>query len=87
MQAKLNMRALLDQVFPEYEKVFSNLFSATSLHVLARCLEDQAEDLHGIIQKNAGKSHSKKWAEVKTEHLREVLSRWSEEPKSPAQTS
>ncbi|MEK3785742.1 IS110 family transposase [Paenibacillus sp. FSL K6-1230] len=87
VQAKLNMRALLDQVFPEYEKVFSNLFSATSLHVLTRCLEDQAEDLHGVIQKNAGKSHSKKWAEAKTEHLKEVLSRWSEEPRSPTQTS
>lgn len=87
VQAKLNMRALLDQVFPEYEKVFGNLFSVTSLHVLARCLEDHVEDLHEVIRKNAGKSHSKKWTEVKTEHLREVLSRWSEEPRSPAQTS
>ncbi|OBZ19570.1 transposase [Bacillus sp. FJAT-27264] len=87
VQAKLNMRALLDQVFPEYEKVFSNLFSVTSLHVLASCLEHDVEDLHGVIQKHAGKSHSKKWAEAKTESLREVLFRWSEEPRSLAQTS
>ncbi|MNB73336.1 Transposase [compost metagenome] len=54
VQAKLNMRALLDQVFPEYERVFGNLFSVTSLHVLASCLVDQVEDLHGVIQKTLG---------------------------------
>ncbi|MNP29677.1 Transposase IS116/IS110/IS902 family protein [compost metagenome] len=59
----------------------------TSLHVLASCLEDQVEDLQEVIQKNAGKSHSKKWAEARAEHLGEVLSRWSEEPRSPVQTT
>ncbi|KTD83838.1 hypothetical protein UQ64_27065 [Paenibacillus etheri] len=87
VQAKLNMRALLDQVFPGYEKVFHNLFSVTSLRVLASCLEGQVEDLQGVIQKNVGTSHSKKWAEAKTEYLREVLSYWKEQPKSRAQTS
>ncbi|WP_229696543.1 IS110 family transposase, partial [Paenibacillus albidus] len=72
VQAKLNMRALLDQVFPEYEKVFGNLFSETSLHVLARCLEDQTEDLQEVIQKSTGKSHSRKWTEGKMECLKEV---------------
>ncbi|BFH10946.1 IS110 family transposase [Paenibacillus melissococcoides] len=87
VQAKLNMRALLDQVFPEYEKVFGDLFSETSLHVLARCLEDQVEDLQEIIQKNAGKSHSQKWAVGKVEYLNGVMSRWREQPRSRAQTS
>ncbi|WP_339292770.1 hypothetical protein MKY48_09000 [Paenibacillus sp. FSL W8-0187] len=44
MQAKLNSRALLEQVFPTYEQVFYNVFSATSLTVLARCLEGDAKD-------------------------------------------
>lgn len=87
VQAKLNMRTLLDQVFPEYEKVFGDLFSETSLHVLARCLEDQVEDLQEIIQKNAGKSHSQKWAVGKVEYLNGVMSRWREQPRSRAQTS
>ena len=30
VQAKLNMRSLLDQVFPAYEKVFRDLFSDIS---------------------------------------------------------
>ncbi|BCG60694.1 IS110 family transposase [Paenibacillus sp. URB8-2] len=87
VQAKLNMRALLDQVFPGYEKVFRNLFSVTSLYVLARCLEGQTEDLHVVIRKSAGKSHSEKWVEAKAETLREVMSRWGEQPRSRAQTS
>lgn len=87
VQAKLNMRALLDQVFPEYEKVFSHLFSETSLHVLVCCLEDQFEDLQEVIQRNAGKSHSRKWAEEKKDTLHEAMSRWEEQPRSRAQTA
>lgn len=87
VQAKLNMRALLDQVFPEYEEVFGNLFSETSLHVLARCLENQVEDLQEVIQNSAGKSHSRKWTEGKKEYLNEVMSRWAQQPRSSAQTS
>lgn len=87
VQAKLNMRAFLDQVFPEYEKVFGNLFSETSLHVLDRCLENQVEDLQGVIKKSAGKSHFLKWTGGKIEYLSEVISRWVEQSRSPAQTS
>lgn len=54
MQAKLNSRALLEQVFPTYEQVFYNVFSATSLTVLARCLEGDAEDWNEVIQGSAG---------------------------------
>jgi hypothetical protein len=81
------MRALLDQVFPEYEKVFGNLFSETTLHVMTCCLEDQDKDFQEIIQKSAGKSHSRRWTEEKLEHLKEVMSHWIDQPKSHAQTS
>ncbi|PAK50706.1 hypothetical protein CHH75_17005 [Paenibacillus sp. 7541] len=49
MQAKLNSRALLEQVFPDYEQVFYNVFSTPSLTVLARCLENVEEDWSRII--------------------------------------
>lgn len=86
VQAKLNMRSLLDQVFPAYEKVFRDLFSVTSLNVLARCLEGQVENLHEVIQKGVGRSHSRKWMEAKVEQLEEALSDWSEQPRSYSQT-
>lgn len=44
VQAKLNSRALLEQVFPTYEGLFSNVFSATSLTVLSHCLEGSKTD-------------------------------------------
>ncbi|AKG34741.1 IS110 family RNA-guided transposase [Paenibacillus durus] len=87
VQAKLNMRALLDQVFPTYEKVFRNLFSVTSLHVLACCLEGQIENLHAVIQKCTRSSHSQKWTEAKMEQMKEALSYWKEQSRSRAQTS
>ncbi|WP_231503763.1 IS110 family transposase [Paenibacillus sp. 1-18] len=64
VQAKLNARALLDQVFPIYEKAFRDLFSATSLKVLARCLEGKHNDLGQVIQDGGvGKSRSKRWVQ------------------------
>lgn len=86
VQAKLNTRALLDQVFPDYEKTFSNLFSATSLSVLKRCLEDDSENLMEVIQEGVGKSHSKRWVEEKVERIEELLSIWRDHPISRAQT-
>ncbi len=65
VQAKLNMRALLDQVFPAYEKVFRDMYSVTALRVLAQCLEGQTEDLSEIIQRSVGRSHSRKWVGAK----------------------
>ena len=82
VQAKLNMRALLDQVFPSYESVFYNLFSETSLRVLACCLEGQMDDWFTIIHKNAGKSHGKKWTENKVSKLNKVLLDWWQQPTS-----
>ncbi len=56
VQAKLNTRALLDQVFPAYTGVFYNLFSITALNVLGRCLAGKTEGLVDTIQEFAGKS-------------------------------
>jgi len=86
VQAKLNTRALLEQVFPAYTGVFYNLFSTTALRVLQRCLEGHVEDLVDIIQEGTGRSHSKVWVQKKVEQLEEILFFWQEEPKSTSQT-
>jgi transposase len=39
VQAKLNARALLDQVFPQYEAVFYHLYCFTALKILQGCLK------------------------------------------------
>lgn len=76
---------MLEQVFPAYEQIFSNLFSVTSLNVLARCLEEGSEDWAKAIQKSAGKSHSQRWAEEKAKRLERILLDWKEEPCSRSQ--
>ncbi|WP_145410726.1 IS110 family transposase [Paenibacillus xylanexedens] len=86
VQAKLNSRALLEQVFPEYEQVFYNVFSATSLTVLAHCLEGDAEEWNEVIQGSAGRSHSKRWANEKARKLEKVLGHWRESRHSPSQS-
>jgi transposase len=87
VQAKLNTRALLEQVFPAYEKAFYDLFSVTSLKVLARCLEGDVENLVEVIREGAGKSHSERWVEEKAERLRECLIHWREQPISRSQSA
>jgi transposase len=87
VQAKLNARALLDQVFPAYEEIFYDLFSVTSLKVLGRCLEGNVEDLAEAIQAGAGKSHSRRWVDEKAARLRETLLDWKTQPKSRSQTA
>ncbi|MGG4108909.1 hypothetical protein AAXB25_33995 [Paenibacillus lautus] len=52
------------------------MFSATSLTVLARCLEGDAEDWNEVIQGSVGRSHSKRWANEKARKLEEVLDHW-----------
>ncbi|MNW42759.1 Transposase IS116/IS110/IS902 family protein [compost metagenome] len=86
MQAKLNSRALLEQVFPEYEQVFYNVFSVTSLNVLARCLDGDAEDCNEVIQGGTGRSHSKRWVNEKARKLEEMLEHWKEARRSPSQS-
>ncbi|WP_260985415.1 IS110 family transposase [Paenibacillus xylanexedens] len=86
VQAKLNSRALLEQVFPRYEGLFSNVFSATSLTVLARCLEGSTADWIEVIQGSTGRSHSRTWAIEKNEKLKEMLGDWKEGRHSQSQS-
>ncbi|MGF7029442.1 transposase, partial [Paenibacillus mucilaginosus] len=86
VQAKLNSRALLEQVFPSFIGLFHNLNAVTSLRVLQRCLDNQTEDVGELISECVGKSHSKRWAAEKTDQLRERLLSWSSHNKSPAQS-
>ncbi|MGF9714946.1 IS110 family transposase [Paenibacillus sp. JMULE4] len=85
VQAKLNMRALLDQVFPAYEEVFYDLYSVTALKALQACLSGQTQELDELIRQVAGKSHSESWIGTKTERLGKILQVWSREKKSAAQ--
>ncbi|WP_145411137.1 IS110 family transposase [Paenibacillus xylanexedens] len=86
VQAKLNSRALLEQVFPAYEGLFSNVFSATSLMVLARCLEGSTADWIEVIQGNTGRSRSRMWASEKNDKLKEMLGDWKEARHSQSQS-
>lgn len=85
VQAKLNMRALLDQVFPTYEDVFYDLFSTTALHTLQACLCDQNQEWKEIVRKHADKSRSESWIRTKVEHLEIIYKQWRESKKSAAQ--
>jgi len=87
VQAKLNTRALLDQVFPDYEKTFSDLFSVTSLNVLKRCLGEDIENLVEVIRESVGKSHSKRWVEEKAKQIEELLSIWRKRSISRSQAA
>ncbi|KQN97865.1 IS110 family transposase [Paenibacillus sp. Leaf72] len=87
VQAKLNARALLDQVFPAYTEVFYNLFSVTALNVLQQCLDRKTEGLVELIQTFAGRSHTKRWAYEKAEQLDRLLLTWNKQTKSPSQTA
>ncbi|GGH48487.1 IS110 family transposase [Paenibacillus silvae] len=86
VQAKLNSRALLEQVFPDFIGVFCNLYATTSLKVLQRCLENNTENVEGLIQECVGRSHSKRWIAEKTERLRELMGGWNRQSRSRSQT-
>jgi len=72
VQSKLNARALLDQVFPAYEHVFTDLFSKTALHVLRQLLQGVIIT-EEVIRETAGTSHGMAWIRSKVERL-QVLS-------------
>ncbi|MDQ0496199.1 transposase [Paenibacillus brasilensis] len=69
VQAKLNTRALLDQVFPEFEPVFYDLYSVTALKVLQACLQGKVENASQALFEHARLSHSKKWINDRVELL------------------
>jgi transposase len=85
VQAKLNARALLDQVFPEYESVFYDLYCFTALMVLQGCLRGNIGEIEKGIFEFAGKSHSKGWVREKLERLDNALSLWAKESRSSSQ--
>ncbi|MGX5763521.1 IS110 family transposase [Brevibacillus parabrevis] len=85
VQAKLNARALLDQVFPAFEGVFYDLYSTTSLRVLQCCLQGEVEKLQKILGDATGRSHSKAWIQEKTERMDWALQEWNKGEVSPAQ--
>ncbi|SDX46952.1 Transposase [Paenibacillus sp. CF384] len=85
VQAKLNSRALLEQVFPTYSQMFRDLFSVTSLLVLQRCLEGNVFRIDEVLREVTGKARSKQWAAEKAEKLQLLLADWSEQPKSHSQ--
>ncbi|MED0709697.1 IS110 family transposase [Aneurinibacillus aneurinilyticus] len=64
VQSKLNARALLDQVCPEYEAVFSDLFSKTALQVLRLMLRGNVVT-EELIRETAGTSHGRAWIQEK----------------------
>jgi transposase len=85
VQAKLNTRALLDQVFPTYAQLFKDVFSVTSLLVLQRCLAGQIDGLEEVFREAAGKARSRQWQTKKLEKLKQILDHWHEQPKSYSQ--
>ncbi|MFS1512404.1 IS110 family transposase [Chengkuizengella sp. SCS-71B] len=80
VQMKLQFLAILDQVFPEYKKVFGDTYSKVSLKtlylfptaekVLNKDINDLAEKMKEFCQKR-----SYKWALKKAEELKEVASK------------
>ncbi|WP_456289057.1 IS110 family transposase [Paenibacillus sp. AK002] len=86
VQAKLNSRALLEQVFPDFIGLFHNLYATTSLKVLKRCLENKVEDVGDLILECVGKSHSKGWITEKTKRLKELLLGWKTQERSQSQS-
>jgi len=82
VQAKLNMRALLDQVFPAYEGVFTDLYSKTALCVLQQSL-DGIIVTEETIRKTAGRSDSTTWIREKIEYHKTIA---PSKGQSPAQT-
>nr|WP_241752051.1 IS110 family transposase [Paenibacillus alvei] len=81
VQAKLNMRSLLDQVFPNYTSVFYHLYCKASLRVLSSCLSENwsSERNTGEIEERIGEgvcnSKSASWIRDKAERLALELDR------------
>lgn len=73
VQAKLNARALMDQVCPAYEGVFHNLFSTTSLKVLRHVLNGKTVTVE-TIRETAGSSHGEAWLVTKVERIQALPS-------------
>ncbi|NOU65844.1 IS110 family transposase [Paenibacillus sp. LMG 31461] len=82
VQAKLNMRALLDQVFPAYEGVFYDLYTQTAMRVLQQYLSGMVIT-EETIRETVQRSHSQIWIQEKLAQLQSIA---PIEGRSPAQT-
>ncbi|SEL27098.1 IS110 family transposase [Paenibacillus sp. OK003] len=75
VQAKLNMRTLVDQIFPSYEGVFKDLYSKTSLNLLEACLTSEGvkaqtpEAWADMVRLATRASRSEAWMSRKVEAL------------------
>ncbi|SDI80810.1 hypothetical protein [Alteribacillus bidgolensis] len=80
VQTKLQFLTILDQVFPEYKKVFGSLYSPTSLSTLLYYQtpqgvnEETADEIAEMILKQ-GVKRSYKWALEKAHKLKEAADR------------
>lgn len=82
VQAKLNMRALLDQVFPSFEDVFYDLYSQTAIRVLQQYLSGVVITEETFLE-TVQRSHGKAWIREKLERLQTIA---PSQERSPAQT-
>lgn len=82
VQAKLNMRALLDQVFPAYEGVFYDLYSQTALRVLHQYLSGRVITEETILE-TVQRLHGQSWIREKLARLQSLS---SSKGRSQAQT-
>ncbi|MFC0560395.1 IS110 family transposase, partial [Halalkalibacter alkalisediminis] len=80
VQTKLQFQAVLDQIFPEYNGVFGDLYSVVSLLVLKEY--PASEDISAVTEdaltnriKELCKSRSIKWAEEKAQGLKQAAAR------------
>jgi hypothetical protein len=79
VQAKLNTRSLIDQVFPSYSGVFKDLFSQTSINLLELCLSaegisEQSNELwKEVIGKSTKVSRSAPWMQKKVDMLKAAV--------------
>ncbi|UJF34229.1 IS110 family RNA-guided transposase [Paenibacillus hexagrammi] len=71
VQAKLNMRALLDQVFPAFEGVSYDLYSPTAMRVLQQYLSGVVITEETILE-TVQRSHGQTWVREKLAQLQSV---------------
>jgi len=79
VQAKLNMRSLLDQVFPTYPNVFYHLYCKASLQVLHCCITERwtagqdRKEIEAKIKEEVKSSHGASWIREKASILLTAL--------------
>ncbi|WP_068505946.1 IS110 family transposase [Paenibacillus kribbensis] len=78
VQAKLNMGALLDQVFPTYPTVFKDVYSKVSLNLLEASLSDSFSDYTfeqwaSLLRKSAVRTPAETWITEKVQRLQTAI--------------